>query len=38
MTHSVENIKNIVDDIQKLIDENPMTNQDGKVRFLEFES
>ena len=33
---SVENIKNIVDDIQKLIDEHPMTNQDGKVRFLEF--
>ena len=35
---SVENIKNIVDDIQKLIDEHPMTNQDGKVRFLEFGS
>ena len=33
---SVENIKNIVDDIQKLIDEHPMTNQDGRVRFLEF--
>ena len=33
---SVENIKNIVDDIQKLIDEHSMTNQDGKVRFLEF--
>ena len=33
---SVENIKNIVDDIQKLIDEHPMTNQDGKVRFLNF--
>jgi len=33
---SVENIKNIVDDIQKLIDDHPMTNQDGKVRFLEF--
>ena len=33
---SVENIKNIVDDIQKLIDEHPMTNQEGKVRFLEF--
>ena len=33
---SVENIKNIVGDIQKLIDEHPMTNQDGKVRFLEF--
>ena len=35
---SVENIKNIVDDIQKLIDEHPMTNQDGKVRFLNFGS
>lgn len=33
---SVENIKNIVDDIQKLVDEHTMTNQDGKVRFLEF--
>ena len=33
---SVENIKNIVDDIQKLIDDHPMTNQDGKVRFLNF--
>ena len=33
---SVENIKNIVDDIQKLIDEHPMTNQEGKVRFLNF--
>ncbi len=33
---SVENIKNIVNDIQKLIDEHPMTNQDGKVRFLNF--
>ena len=33
---SVEQIKNIVDDIQKLIDEHPNTNQDGKVRFLEF--
>jgi MscS family membrane protein len=33
---SVENIKNIVDDIQKLIDEHTMTNQEGKVRFLEF--
>jgi len=25
-----------IDDIQKLIDEHPDTNQDGKVRFLEF--
>ena len=33
---SVENIKNIVNDIQKLIDEHPMTNQEGKVSFLEF--
>ena len=33
---SVENIKNIVDDIQKLIDDHPMTNQDGRVRFLNF--
>ena len=33
---SVENIKNIVGDIQKLIDEHPMTNQEGKVSFLEF--
>ncbi|MAU30816.1 MAG: mechanosensitive ion channel protein MscS [Flavobacteriaceae bacterium] len=33
---SVENIKNILQDIQKLVDEYPMTNQDGKVRFLNF--
>ena len=33
---SVENIKKIVDDIQKLIDDHPMTNQEGKVRFLNF--
>ncbi len=33
---SVENIKNIVDDIQKLIDDHPMTNQEGRVRFLNF--
>ena len=33
---SVENIKNIVDYIQKLIDDHPMTNQEGKVRFLNF--
>jgi len=33
---SVENIKNIVDDIQKLVDDHPMTNQEGKVRFLNF--
>ena len=33
---SVENIKNIVNDIQILIDEHPMTNEDGRVRFLNF--
>ena len=33
---SVENIKNIVDDIQKLVDDHPMTNQEGKIRFLNF--
>tara|TARA_Y100000991_G_scaffold214093_1_gene201085 strand:- start:9431 stop:10531 length:1101 start_codon:yes stop_codon:yes gene_type:complete len=33
---SVENIKNIVNDIQKLIDDHPMTNQDGRVKFLNF--
>ena len=33
---SVENIKNIVADIQKLIDNHSMTNQDGRVRFLNF--
>jgi MscS family membrane protein len=33
---SVENIKNIVNDIQVLIDEHPMTNEDGRVRFLNF--
>ena len=33
---SVENIKNIVNDIQKLIDDHPLTNQDGRVRFLNF--
>ena len=33
---SVENIKNIVNDIQSLIDDHPMTNQDGRVRFLNF--
>jgi len=33
---SVENIKNIVDDIQKLVDDHPMTNQEGKVRFFFF--
>jgi MscS family membrane protein len=33
---SVEQIKAIVADIQKYIDDHPNTNQDGKVRFLEF--
>lgn len=33
---TVENIKNIVNDIQKLIDDHQMTNDDGKVRFLSF--
>lgn len=31
-----EKVKNIVSDIQKIIDENPYTNQDGTVRFFEF--
>ena len=29
-------IKEIVNEIQKIIDEHPKTNQDGKVRFLNF--
>ena len=29
-------IKNIVNDIQKLVDDHKQTNQDGKVRFLNF--
>ena len=33
---SVDNIKSIVADIQNLIDDHPMTNQDGRVRFLNF--
>ena len=32
----VKQIKNIVNDIQQLIDEHKQTNQDGKVRFLNF--
>jgi MscS family membrane protein len=35
---SIEQIKNIVDDIQKMVDAHPKTNQDGKVRFQEFGS
>ena len=33
---SVDNIKSIVKDIQSLIDDHPMTNQEGRVRFLNF--
>ena len=33
---SVQNIKNIVNDIQSLVDDHSMTNQDGRVRFLNF--
>ena len=33
---SVDQIKKIVTDIQKLIDDHKQTNQDGKVRFLNF--
>ncbi|MBA3283827.1 MAG: mechanosensitive ion channel family protein [Nitrosopumilus sp.] len=33
---SVEQIKAIVSDIQKFINDHPNTNQDGNVRFLEF--
>lgn len=33
---SVDQIKNIVDDIQKLLNDHPNTNNEGKVRFLEF--
>ena len=33
---SVNNIKAIVNDIQDLIDKHPDTNNDGKVRFLNF--
>ena len=35
-TTKVEQIKNIVREIQNLIDEHPNTNQEGKVRFLDF--
>lgn len=33
---SVEQIKAVVSDIQKMIDDHPQTNQDGRVRFQEF--
>ena len=35
---SIDQIKNIVSDIQKMIDEHPDTDQDGRVRFQEFAS
>ena len=31
-----EQIRNIVSDIQNIIDEHPKTNQEGKVKFQEF--
>lgn len=31
-----DKIKNIVSDIQKILDDHPHTNQDGTVRFFEF--
>ena len=33
---SAEQVKNIVKDIQILINEHSMTNQDGRVRFMDF--
>ena len=33
---SINQIKAVVADIQKMIDEHPKTNQDGRVRFQEF--
>ena len=33
---SAQQIQDIVNDIQKMIDDHPMTNQDGRVRFMEF--
>ena len=33
---SQNQIKKIVEEIQNMIDEHPMTNQDGRVRFMEF--
>ncbi len=33
---NADQIKAIVEDIQKLIDDHPMTNQDGRVRFMDF--
>lgn len=31
-----EQLKNVVTDIQKFIDEHPNTNQDGEIHFIEF--
>ncbi|MAZ55624.1 MAG: mechanosensitive ion channel protein MscS [Flavobacteriales bacterium] len=33
---SQETIRNIVTDIQNMINEHPMTNEDGRVRFMDF--
>ena len=33
---SVEQMKNIVKDIQKVVDEHEMTDQEGRVRFMQF--
>jgi len=35
---SADQIKNIVTDVQNMVDQHPKTNQDGKVRFQEFGS
>ena len=35
---TIEQVKAIVNDIQKFIDEHPRTNQDGLVRFADFGS
>ncbi len=35
---SIDQIKNIVNDIQDIIDSHPKTNEEGKVRFQEFGS
>lgn len=33
---SQEQLKNIIEDVQKYIDENPNTNQEGEVHFISF--
>lgn len=33
---SEEQLKDIVEEIQKLVDEHPNTNQDGEIHFMEF--